>query len=213
MANVKVYNMKGEEVGNLDLSDKVFGAEYNEPLIHQAVVTYLCNQRQGTKSTLTRTEVRGGGAKPWRQKGTGRARQGSIRAPQWTKGGVVFAPKPRDFSKKMNASAKQGALVSALSKKVADGELIVVEDVKVSAPKTKEMEAFRKALKLDKRAVVVMDEPDQDVILAARNIQTLSTVSVSEVNTYEVVSNSVVVLTKGSVKKLEEAYANEEVNS
>ncbi len=207
MANVKVYNMKGEEVGNLDLSDKVFGAEYNEPLIHQAVVTYLCNQRQGTKSTLTRTEVRGGGAKPWRQKGTGRARQGSIRAPQWTKGGVVFAPKPRDFSKKMNASAKQGALVSALSKKVADGELIVVEDVKVSAPKTKEMEAFRKALKLDKRAVVVMDEPDQDVILAARNLETLSTISVSEINTYEIVSNAVVVLTKGSVKKLEEVYA------
>ena len=207
MANVKVYNMKGEEVGNLDLSDKVFGAEYNEPLIHQAVVTYLCNQRQGTKSTLTRTEVRGGGAKPWRQKGTGRARQGSIRAPQWTKGGVVFAPKPLDFSKKMNASAKQGALMSALSKKVADGELIVVEDVKVSAPKTKEMEAFRKALKLDKRAVVVMDEPDQDVILAARNLETLSTISVSEINTYEIVSNAVVVLTKGSVKKLEEVYA------
>ena len=207
MANVKVYNMKGEEVGNLDLSDKVFGAEYNEPLIHQAVVTYRCNQRQGTKSTLTRTEVRGGGAKPWRQKGTGRARQGSIRAPQWTKGGVVFAPKPRDFSKKMNASAKQGALMSALSKKVADGELIVVEDVKVSAPKTKEMEAFRKALKLDKRAVVVMDEPDQDVILAARNLETLSTISVSEINTYEIVSNAVVVLTKGSVKKLEEVYA------
>ena len=207
MANVKVYNMKGEEVGNLDLSDKVFGAEYNEPLIHQAVVTYLCNQRQGTKSTLTRTEVRGGGAKPWRQKGTGRARQGSIRAPQWTKGGVVFAPKPRDFSKKMNASAKQGALMSALSKKVADGELIVVEDVKVSAPKTKEMEAFRKALKLDKRAVVVMDEPAQDVILAARNLETLSTISVSEINTYEIVSNAVVVLTKGSVKKLEEVYA------
>ena len=207
MANVKVYNMKGEEVGNLDLSDKVFGAEYNEPLIHQAVVTYLCNQRQGTKSTLTRTEVRGGGAKPWRQKGTGRARQGSIRAPQWTKGGVVFAPKPRDFSKKMNASAKQGALMSALSKKVADGELIVVEDVKVSAPKTKEMAAFRKALKLDKRAVVVMDEPDQDVILAARNLETLSTISVSEINTYEIVSNAVVVLTKGSVKKLEEVYA------
>ena len=207
MANVKVYNMKGEEVGNLDLSDKVFGAEYNEPLIHQAVVTYLCNQRQSTKSTLTRTEVRGGGAKPWRQKGTGRARQGSIRAPQWTKGGVVFAPKPRDFSKKMNASAKQGALMSALSKKVADGELIVVEDVKVSAPKTKEMEAFRKALKLDKRAVVVMDEPDQDVILAARNLETLSTISVSEINTYEIVSNAVVVLTKGSVKKLEEVYA------
>ena len=206
MANLKVYNMKGAEVGEIELSDKVFGAEYNEPLIHQAVVTYLCNQRQGTKSTLTRTEVRGGGAKPWRQKGTGRARQGSIRAPQWIKGGVVFAPKSRDFSKKMNASAKRGALLSALSKKVADGELIVVDDLKVSAPKTKEMEAFRKALKLDKRTVVVMDEANQDVILASRNIEKFSMISVGEINTYEIVANSVVVLTKGSVKKLEEAY-------
>ena len=207
MANVKVYNMKGEAVGDLELSDKVFGVEYNEPLIHQAVVTYLSNQRQGTKSTLTRTEVRGGGAKPWRQKGTGRARQGSIRAPQWTKGGVVFAPKSRDFSKKMNLSAKRGALASALSKKVADGELFVVDELKVSAPKTKEMEAFRKAMKLDKRTVVVMDENDQDVIIAARNLPTLSTISVSEINTYEIVANAVVVLTKGSVKKLEEVYA------
>ena len=207
MANVKVYNMKGEAVGDLELSDKVFGVEYNEPLIHQAVVTYLSNQRQGTKSTLTRTEVRGGGAKPWRQKGTGRARQGSIRAPQWTKGGVVFAPKSRDFSKKMNVSAKRGALVSALSKKVADGELFVVDELKVSAPKTKDMEAFRKAMKLDKRTVVVMDENDQDVILAARNLPTLSTISVSEISTYEIVANAVVVLTKGSVKKLEEVYA------
>ena len=206
MANVKVYNMKGEEVGSLDLSDKVFGADYNEPLIHQAVVTYLANQRQGTKSTLTRTEVRGGGIKPYRQKGTGRARQGSIRAPQWIKGGVVFAPKPRDFTKKMNTSAKRGAFVSALSKKVADGELLVVDELKVSAPKTREMAAFKKALKLDKRTVIVMDEPDKDVILAARNIEKLSTIDVGEVNTYELVSNAVVVLTKGSAKKLEEAY-------
>ena len=206
MANVKVYNMKGEEVETLELSDAIFGAEYNEPLIHQAVVTYLCNQRQGTKSALTRTEVRGGGVKPWRQKGTGRARQGSIRAPQWTKGGVVFAPKPRDFSKKMNAAAKRNALFSALSRKLADGELIVLDEVKVSAPKTKEMEAARKALHLDKRAVVIMDEPDKDVILAARNLPTLTTLSVDEINTYEIVSNAMVVLTKGSVKKLEEVY-------
>lgn len=207
MANVKVYNMKGETVGEVELSDAVFGAEYNEPLIHQAVVTYLANQRQGTKSTLTRTEVRGGGAKPWRQKGTGRARQGSIRAPQWTKGGVVFAPKPRDFRKKMNASAKKGALVSALSKKLADGELLVIDELSVSAPKTKEMVAFQKALKLTGKAVVVMDNNDPDVVLAARNIETLTTVSVSEINTYEIVKNSVVVLTKGSVQKLEEVYA------
>ena len=207
MANVKVYNMKGAEVGTLEVSDELFGVEYNEPLIHQAVVTYLANQRQGTKSTLTRTEVRGGGAKPWRQKGTGRARQGSIRAPQWRHGGVVFAPKSRDFSKKMNVTARRGALISALSKKVADGELFVVDELKVTAPKTKELEAFRKALKLDKRTVVVMDEADCDVILAARNLPTLKTISVEELNTYEIVANAVVVLTKGSVKKLEEAYA------
>ncbi len=207
MANVKVYNMKGEEVGALELSDAVFGAEYNEPLIHQAVVTYLANQRQGTKSTLTRTEVRGGGAKPWRQKGTGRARQGSIRAPQWTKGGVVFAPKPRDFRKKMNSTAKRGALVSALSKKLADGELLVVDEITVSAPKTKEMAAFRKALKLTGKAVVVMDENKPDVILAARNLEALKTISVAEINTYEIVKNAVVILTKGSVQKLEEVYA------
>ena len=207
MPSVKIYKMDGSVAGEMQLSDKIFGAEYNEPLIHQAVVTRLANERQGTKSTLTRTEVRGGGAKPWRQKGTGRARQGSIRAPQWTKGGVVFAPKSRDFSKKMNVSAKRGALVSALSKKVADGELFVVDELKVSAPKTKEMEAFRKAMKLDKRTVVVMDENDQDVIIAARNLPTLSTISVSEINTYEIVANAVVVLTKGSVKKLEEVYA------
>lgn len=206
MAKAKVYNMKGEEVGTIDLAEKIFGAEYNEPLIHQAVVTYLSNQRQGTKSTLTRTEVRGGGAKPWRQKGTGRARQGSIRAPQWIKGGVVFAPKSRDFSKKMNLTAKRGALFSALSKKIADGELLVVDELKVSAPKTKEMVAFQNALHLDKRTVVVMDDNDPNVILAARNIEKLSTISISEINTYEVVSNAVVVLTKGSVKKLEEAY-------
>lgn len=207
MPSVKVYKMDGTEAGTIELSEKVFGAEYNEPLIHQAVVTRLANERQGTKSTLTRTEVRGGGRKPWRQKGTGNARQGSIRAPQWIKGGVVFAPKSRDFSKKMNVSAKRGALVSALSKKVADGELFVVDELKVSAPKTKEMEAFRKAMKLDKRTVVVMDENDQDVIIAARNLPTLSTISVSEINTYEIVANAVVVLTKGSVKKLEEVYA------
>lgn len=207
MASVKVYNMKGEEVGKLELADSVFGVDYNEPLIHQAVVTYLANQRQGTKSTLTRTEVRGGGIKPWRQKGTGRARQGSIRAPQWTKGGVVFAPKSRDFSKKMNAQAKRGALVSALSKKVADGELLVVDSLGVSAPKTKEMAAFKKALKLDKKTVVVMDENNADVILASRNLEKFKTLSVSEINTYEIVANAVVVLTKGSVKILEEVYA------
>ena len=206
MPSVKVYKMDGSVAGEMQLSDKIFNAEYNEPLIHQAVVTRLANERQGTKSTLTRTEVRGGGAKPWRQKGTGRARQGSIRAPQWTKGGVVFAPKSRDFSKKMNAEAKRNALFSALSKKVADGELIVVDKLEVSAPKTKEMVKFVDALKLDKRTLVVMDSGDTDVILAARNIRKLSTMPVAQISTYEVVANAKVVLTKGAVEKIQEVY-------
>ena len=198
--------MDGSVAGEMQLSDKIFNAEYNEPLIHQAVVTRLANERQGTKSTLTRTEVRGGGAKPWRQKGTGRARQGSIRAPQWTKGGVVFAPKSRDFSKKMNAEAKRNALFSALSKKVADGELIVVDKLEVSAPKTKEIVKFLDALKLDKRTLMVMDNDDVNVILAARNIQQVSTMPVAQISTYEVVANAKVVLTKGAVEKIQEVY-------
>ena len=206
MPSVKVYKMDGSVAGEMQLSDKIFNAEYNEPLIHQAVVTRLANERQGTKSTLTRTEVRGGGAKPWRQKGTGRARQGSIRAPQWTKGGVVFAPKSRDFSKKMNAEAKRNALFSALSKKVADGELIVVDKLEVSAPKTKEIVKFLDALKLDKRTLMVMDNDDVNVILAARNVQQVSTMPVAQISTYEVVANAKVVLTKGAVEKIQEVY-------
>ena len=206
MPSVKVYKMDGTEAGSMKLSDKVFGVEYNEPLIHQAVVTRLANERQGTKSTLTRTEVRGGGRKPWRQKGTGNARQGSIRAPQWIKGGVVFAPKSRDFSKDMNKKAKVGALLSALSKKVADGELLVVDKLEVKDGKTKEMVAFQKALKLDKSAVIVMDNSDEKVILAARNIQELSTLPVAQISTYEVVANAKVVITKAAVKKIEEVY-------
>lgn len=198
--------MDGSVAGEMQLSDKIFNAEYNEPLIHQAVVTRLANERQGTKGTLTRTEVRGGGAKPWRQKGTGRARQGSIRAPQWTKGGVVFAPKSRDFSKKMNVEAKRGALFSALSKKVADGELLVVDKLEVSAPKTKEMVKFLAALGLDKRTVLVMDNDDINVILASRNIEKLSTLPVAQISTYEVVANSKVVLTMGAVEKIQEVY-------
>ena len=206
MPTVKIYKMDGSVAGEMQLSDKIFNAEYNEPLIHQAVVTRLANERQGTKGTLTRTEVRGGGAKPWRQKGTGRARQGSIRAPQWTKGGVVFAPKSRDFSKKMNVEAKRGALFSALSKKVADGELLVVDKLEVSAPKTKEMVKFLAALGLDKRTVLVMDNDDINVILASRNIEKLSTLPVAQISTYEVVANSKVVLTKGAVEKIQEVY-------
>lgn len=206
MPNIKVYKMDGSEAGTMKLSDKVFGAEYNEPLIHQAVVTRLANERQGTKSTLTRTEVRGGGRKPWRQKGTGNARQGSIRAPQWIKGGVVFAPKSRDFSKDMNKKAKIAALLSALSKKVADGEFVVVDSLEVKEGKTKEMVAFQTALKLDKSAVIVMDNDDEKVILAARNVQKLSTLPVAQISAYEVVANDKVVITKAAVKKIEEVY-------
>ena len=206
MPKIKVYKMDGSEAGTIDLNEKVFGAEYNEALIHQAVVTRLANERQGTKSTLTRTEVRGGGRKPWRQKGTGNARQGSIRAPQWVKGGVVFAPKSRDFSKDMNKKAKAAALVSALSTKVADGELLVIDKLTVKDGKTKEMEAFRKALKLEKSAVVVMDNDDIKVIRAAKNIQKFSTLPVAQISTYEVVANSKVILTKDAVKKIEEVY-------
>ena len=204
MAAIKVLNMQGSEVGSMELNDNVFAVEYNEPLIHQAVVTRLANERQGTKSTLTRTEVRGGGIKPWRQKGTGRARQGSIRAPQWIKGGVVFAPKSRDFSKKMNAKAKTAALLSALSKKVADGEFIVVDELKVSAPKTKEMAAFAKALGLNKTALVVMDNNDVNVIRAAANLPKLATLPVEQLSTYEVVVSAKVVMTKAAVEKFQE---------
>ena len=204
MAAIKVLNMNGSEVGSIELNDNVFAVEYNEPLIHQAVVTRLANERQGTKSTLTRTEVRGGGIKPWRQKGTGRARQGSIRAPQWIKGGVVFAPKSRDFSKKMNAKAKNEALLSALSKKVADGEFIVVDELKVSAPKTKEMVAFAKALGLTKTALVVMDNNDINVIRAAANLPKLETMPLAQLSTYEVVVSEKVVMTKAAVEKFQE---------
>jgi len=206
MPTVKVFKMNGAEAGSMELSEKVFGAEYREELIHQAVVARLANDRQGTKSTLTRTEVRGGGRKPWRQKGTGNARQGSIRAPQWIKGGVVFAPKSRDFSKDMNKKAKCAALISALSRKVADGDLIVVDELAVELGKTKEMVAMQKALKLDKTSIIYMDNADEKVILAARNIENLATLPVEQISVYEIVANAKVVLTKASVLKLEEAY-------
>jgi large subunit ribosomal protein L4 len=200
--------MKGDRVGEMELNDDVFALDYNEPLIHQAVVTYLANQRQGTKGTLTRSEVSGGGIKPWRQKGTGRARQGSIRSPQWTHGGVVFAPKSRDFAKKMNISARRTAILSAISKKVADGEMVVVDKLTVSAPKTKEIAAFEKAIKTEgKKTLIVMDNRDENVILAARNIGEVTTVPVEQLNTYDIVNNTVIVMTKGAVEKFEEVYA------
>ena len=206
MANVSVYNMEGKEVGTIELNDAVFGAPVNEHLVHMAVVQHLANKRQGTQKAKTRSEVSGGGRKPWRQKGTGNARQGSIRAPQWIKGGVVFAPKSRDFSKDMNKKAKVAALISALSKKVADGELVVLDSLEVKEGKTKEMVAFQTALKLDKTCVVVMDNNDEKVILAARNLPNLSTLPVAQISTYEVVANAKVVMTKAAIKKIEEVY-------
>ena len=206
MPSIKLYNMKGQTNGTIELNDALFAMEYNEPLIHQAVVTRIANQRQGTKSALTRTEVRGGGRKPYRQKGTGNARQGSTRAPQWIKGGVVFAPKSRDFSKKMNVTAKRVALFSALSKKLADKEFYVVDEVKVENGKTKEMIAFIDAFKFEETVLIVMDNADEKVIRAARNIAALQTIPVEQLNTYDVVKNAVVVLSKGSVEKLEEVY-------
>lgn len=205
MPNVKVYNMKGQEVGTKELSN-LFEAEYNESLIHQAVVTRLANMRQGTKGTLTRTEVRGGGRKPWRQKGTGNARQGSIRAPQWIKGGVVFAPKSRDFSKKMNKFARRGALLSAISKRLADNDLFVIDNIAVENGKTKEMVAFLNAFKFDKTVLMVMSDNDSLVIRAANNLEKLNTIPVNELNTYDVVRNSVLVISADAVDYLQEVY-------
>ena len=198
--------MLGQETGTMELNEEIFGAEYREALIHQAVVTRLANERQGTKSTLTRSEVRGGGKKPWRQKGTGSARQGSTRAPQWIKGGVVFAPKSRDFSKKMNAKAKAVALFSALSQKVRDGEVIFVENIQVEQAKTKEMVAFLKAFNLEKTVLLVMDNSDENVLRASANLAKVSTIPVELLNTYDIVKNAVIVMSKGAVNKIEEVY-------
>ena len=201
MPSIKIYNMKGQETGTMELCEEIFGAEYRESLIHQAVVTRLANERQGTKSTLTRSEVRGGGKKPYRQKGTGSARQGSTRAPQWIKGGVVFAPKSRDFSKKMNVKAKRAALCSALSKKLAD-----IDNIEVENGKTKEMVAFLDAFKFTQTVLMVMGNNDVKVIRSASNIPTLETIPVEQLNTYDVVKNAVIVLAQSAVAKLEEVY-------
>ncbi len=205
MPSIKVYNMKGQETGSMELSE-LFEIAYNEPLIHQAVVTRLANDRQGTKGSLTRTEVRGGGKKPWRQKGTGNARQGSTRAPQWIKGGVVFAPKSRDFSKKMNVTARRTAMFSALSTKIADNEVYVIDEIAVENGKTKEMIAFLKAMNIAKSVLIVMNNNDEKVLRACGNIPKLMTLPVEQLNTYDIVKNSVVVIAKGAVEKLEEVY-------
>ncbi len=206
MPSVKLYDMKAKEIGNLDLSDALFDVEYKEAVIHQAVVARLANERQGTKSTLTRSEVRGGGAKPYRQKGTGRARQGSIRSPQYVKGGVVFAPKSRDFSKKMNVRAKAVALFSALSQKIREDEVIFVDEIKVDSAKTKEMVAFLKAFNLNKSVLLVMDNDDEAVLRACSNIGEITTIPADQINTYDVVRNAKVVISSGAVKQIEEVY-------
>lgn len=203
---VKVYNTSAMEVGKLKLDDAVFGCEYNEALIHQAIVAYQANQRQGTKSALTRTEVRGGGIKPWRQKGTGRARQGSIRAPQWIKGGVVFAPKPRDFSKKINKKMKAQAFRSAISYKVANNELVVVDEIKLEAPKTKLVAEILKNFNFNKRTLLLV-AGDSDVARAGANIEKLTVTDATLANVYELVSNVAIIATKDAIKKIEEAYS------
>ena len=205
MANVKMFNMSGSEVGTIDLKDSIFAVEVNTHVMHQAVVQYLANKRQGTQSALTRAEVRGGGRKPWRQKGTGRARQGSIRSPQWTGGGVVFAPKPRDYSFKLNKKVKRLALKSALTTKVNDGKLVVVDELSVN-PKTKEMAAVLNNLNAVKSLVVVEDN-NNNAVIAARNIPTVKTASVNTINVYDILKYDSLVLTKAVVEKIEEVYA------
>ena len=207
MPIVKIYKMDGTEAGDMTLSDKRFGAEYNAPLIHQAVVARLDNERQGTKSTLTRSEVRGGGIKPWRQKGTGRARQGSIRAPQWIKGGVVFAPKPRDFSKKINKKMKAQAFRSAISYKVANQELVVVDKFEIEQPKTKLVAQILKNFNYNQRTLLIVAGEQADVVRAGANIEKLTVVDASLANIYQIVSNVNVIITKEAVKQIEEAYA------
>ena len=206
MANVTVYNMEGNEVGTMELNDAVFGVEINEHLVHLAVVRQLANNRQGTQKAKTRSEVSGGGRKPWRQKGTGHARQGSIRAPQWTGGGVVFAPVPRDYEVKMNKKERRAALKSALTSKVQDNKLVVVDSLALAEVKTKEMQKVLTNLKAD-NALVVTAADDQNVVLSARNIADVQTATVSTINVYDVMNHNTVVVTKDAVASIEEVYA------
>ncbi len=207
MPKVKVFNMAGESVGTLTLKDEVFAVEENLPLIHEVVVAYNANQRQGTKSTLTRSEVRGHAKKPYRQKHTGNARQGSTKAPHQIGGGVAFAPKPRDFSKKINKQAKRLAFLSALSTKLAQNEITVVDEFKLNEVKTKEIQNFLNAFKFDKSVVLVTEDKNENVLRAGANIPTVSVTTADLLNTYEVVANKNVVLTKAAIKSIEEAYA------
>ena len=206
MANVALYNMEGTQVGEIELNDAVFGVEVNEHLVHMAVVQQLANNRQGTQSAKTRNEVRGGGKKPWRQKGTGRARQGSTRAAQWTGGGMIFAPKPRDYSFKMNKKEKQAALKSALTSRVQDSKFIVLDELKMEDAKTKAFAQILKNLKVEK-ALVVLDTNDQNVVLSARNIPEVKTALTNTINVYDVMKYETVVATKAAVAAIEEVYA------
>ena len=204
MANVSVYNMEGKEVGTIELNDAVFGVEVNEHLVHMAVVQQLANNRQGTQKAKTRSEVSGGGRKPWRQKGTGHARQGSTRAPQWTGGGVVFAPVPRDYSFKMNKKERRIALKSALTTRVQENKLVVLDELKLDAIKTKDMQNVLNNLKVEK-AMVVTD--NENVIVSARNIPNVITASVGTLNVFDILKYNTVVLDKAAVAKVEEVYA------
>ncbi len=210
MPTIKIYKQDGASAGTMDLDDSVFGVEYNEPLIHQAVVAQMANARQGTKSTLTRTEVRGGGKKPWRQKGTGNARQGSIRAPQWKGGGVVFAPKPRSFRQKVNKLVRINAITSALSAKLSDGNLIVLDKLEVE-PKTKQMAAVLKSLKIENRVLLVLPEGNENALRASHNIQNVRTAACETLGVYDVVANAVMLTTVDAIKAIEQKYTAKEV--
>ena len=207
MANVSVYNMEGSEVGKMDLNDDVFAVKVNEHLMHMAVVLQLANKRQGNQSAKTRSEVRGGGKKPWRQKGNGHARQGSIRAPQWTGGGVVFAPKPRDYSFKMNRKEKAAAIRSALTSRVDENKFLVMDSLKFDEIKTKKMVGVLDALKVKKALVVLDGEDNANVELSARNIKGVRVVPFNSVNVYDILKYETVVITKNAVSKIEEVYA------
>ena len=207
MAEMKVLDMSGAQVGTIDLCDAIFAVEVNEAILHAAVRMYLLNQRQGTQSALTRTEVSGGGKKPWRQKGTGRARQGSTRAPQWTHGGIVFAPKPRDYSFSVNKKVKRLAMKSALSSKVAENEVIVVDSITTSEFKTKVMVEMLNAIGVEKKALIVLPEVDKKVIKSASNIPGVKTAQVNELNVYDILNAGKLVIAKDAVSKIEEVYA------
>lgn len=206
MAKVSVYNMEGSQVGEIELNDAVFGVEVNENLLHKAVVNQLANNRQGTQKAKTRSEVSGGGRKPWKQKGTGHARQGSTRAPQWTGGGVVFAPVPRDYSLKMNKKEKRAALKSALTSKVQAEKFIVVDSIKLDEIKTKKFAQALDSLKVSK-ALVVLNENDQNVVLSAKNIPTVKTALTNTINTYDILKYDTIVIDQAAVATIEEVYA------